>query len=127
MKKNSGGQLAVLIAGLGWRGAAPPGTPMPPPDGRRGVGSAAFSLRELSSADVVDADVRCAGLLAEDARPVGQMREACPGCSQPLHLVLRHRSVTRTHLFCQRCSRCFDACLADGSSALRHATPAMRC
>ncbi len=77
--------------------------------GERGV----FALRELPPTEVVDGDLTDEGLLAEDVTAMGQMREACPYCAQPLQLVLRYRHVIRTHLFCQHCSRCFDACFAD--------------
>jgi hypothetical protein len=48
----------------------------------------------------------------------GTMRESCPHCHVPLQLVLRHQQVTRSHLHCGRCDRCFDALYADGRSAL---------
>jgi ferredoxin len=66
----------------------------------------------------LDAAAAHAGSFAEDAESVGRLRETCPHCSVPLQLVLRYRHVIRTHLYCESCGRCFDACLPDGSSAL---------
>ena len=59
------------------------------------------------------------GYLAEDIVVTGQMRETCPVCKTVhLKLVLRQKNVRRAHMFCEQCTRCFDARYADGSPAL---------
>lgn len=84
----------------------------------RAGGATDFFLKGLAPSVVVDAVAAHAGFFAEDAQSVGRLREACPHCGVPLQLVLRYKHVIRTHLYCESCRRCFDACLADGSSAL---------
>ena len=76
-------------------------------------------LEELDPRWVVDGVAVNGALMAPDVQPVGKMRETCPHCpGQPLQLVLRYGPVIRSHLFCEHCTRCFDAKFADGSSAL---------
>lgn len=82
-------------------------------------GPALFALKELNPEQVVDGEPVAAGLFSEDALMVGKMREKCPYCDDvPLQLVLRYRRVIRSHLYCEKCTRCFDAVYPDGSSAL---------
>lgn len=57
--------------------------------------------------------------VAEEVRAVGQMRETCPACPDThLKLVPRQDDVRVAHLYCEQCTRCFDAFLDDGSSVL---------
>lgn len=78
-----------------------------------------FALAELDPRQVVAGVRVAAGFVAADVFPVGQMRETCPYCTDvPLQLVLRANHVIRTHLFCEQCTRCFDAIDPDGNSAL---------
>lgn len=47
------------------------------------------------------------------------LRESCPHCGEGhLKMVLRQRYVRRSHVYCERCTRCFEAKLPDGSLAL---------
>jgi hypothetical protein len=93
-----------------------PDTPAPC---MRVKGASLFSLAELDPRQVVAGVPVPAGFAAADVFPVGQMRETCPYCTDvPLQLVLRANNVIRTHLFCEQCTRCFDAIDADGNSAL---------
>ena len=56
------------------------------------------------------------GYFAEDIVLTGRMRETCPVChSVHLKLVLRQDNVKRAHMFCEQCTRCFDACFQDGT------------
>ncbi len=49
----------------------------------------------------------------------GTIRETCPACKTVhLKLVLRQKHVKQEHVFCEQCTRCFDARYPDGSSAL---------
>ena len=83
-------------------------------------------LVELDPRSVVDGTVVGACLQAEDVIPTGLMRESCPHCSDaPLQLVLCNTHVIRPHLFCPDCTRCFDALLPDGSSALQLPNPSI--
>lgn len=84
----------------------------------RAGGAAEFFLKGLAPSVVVDGVATHSGFFADDAKSVGSLRETCPHCCIPLQLVLRYKHVIRTHLYCENCSRCFDACLPDGSSAL---------
>ncbi|WP_114968870.1 hypothetical protein [Rhodoferax ferrireducens] len=84
----------------------------------RAQGGSFFSLLELDPRQVVKGVEVADGIVAEDVIPVGQMRENCPHCDAPLQLVLRANNVIRSHLFCEQCTRCFDARYPDGSSAL---------
>jgi hypothetical protein len=85
----------------------------------RAKGGTLFSLVELDPREVVKGVTVAGGFAAEDVIPVGLMRERCPYCTDaPLELVLRANNVIRSHLFCEQCTRCFDAVYPDGSSAL---------
>ncbi|MEO8119187.1 MAG: hypothetical protein ABI606_07675 [Rhodoferax sp.] len=85
----------------------------------RAQGGSYFFLIELDPRQVVKGVEVADGIVAEDVMPVGQMRENCPHCiDSPLQLVLRANNVIRSHLFCEQCTRCFDALYPDGSSAL---------
>lgn len=74
-------------------------------------------LTELDPLLVVD---RTAG----DDQPLdlitfGTVREMCPKCQRSgLKLVLRQSSVRIAHLFCARCTSCYDAQYPDGAPAL---------
>ncbi|CAN5845508.1 hypothetical protein BH11PSE12_BH11PSE12_09960 [soil metagenome] len=84
---------------------------------RRAAGS--FTLLQLAPWEVVDGMMLEQGYSSEDVTPAGKMREVCPYCtSVPLSLILRYRHVKRAHLFCENCTRCFDALYPDGTSAL---------
>jgi DNA-directed RNA polymerase subunit M/transcription elongation factor TFIIS len=49
----------------------------------------------------------------------GTVRETCPKCKHnQLRLVLRQANVRSAHLFCDKCSACFDAHYPHGRSAL---------
>ncbi|MFL9926882.1 hypothetical protein PQR62_21605 [Herbaspirillum lusitanum] len=78
-----------------------------------------LSLIELNPQDVVEGLMTEKGFVAAEVTPVGPMREACPHCSGvALQLVLRHRHVKRSHLFCRVCTRCYDAVTENGHSVL---------
>lgn len=78
-----------------------------------------FTLKQLDPWEVVDGVMLEEGYASEDAIPSGKMREVCPYCRNvPLALILRYRHVKRAHLFCENCTRCFDALYPDGTSAL---------
>lgn len=78
-----------------------------------------LSLVELDPREVVEGSMTEKGFLAADVVPVGPMREACPHCTGvALQLVLRHRHVKRSHLFCRVCTRCYDALNESGHSVL---------
>lgn len=78
-----------------------------------------LELVELDPREVVDGVMTEKGFLAAEVVPVGPMREACPHCSGvALQLVLRHRHVKRSHLFCRVCTRCYDALGEGGRSVL---------
>lgn len=86
---------------------------------RRNLRAPFFTLLEVDPIDVIDGVMLEEGYLSEDAASVGRMREHCPYCSGiALQLILRYRHVKRTHLFCECCTRCFDALYPDGTSAL---------
>jgi hypothetical protein len=86
---------------------------------RRKRTTPSFTLIELDPQDVIDGMMLEEGYVSEDATPVGKMRENCPYCSNvPLQLILRYKHVKRSHLFCENCTRCFDATYPDGTSAL---------
>lgn len=80
---------------------------------------APFYLVELNPQMVVDGKVTEMGFLAdEEVDSAGKMRELCPYCTDvPLQLALRGGHVIRTHLYCDKCTRCFDAVFHDGSLA----------
>lgn len=89
------------------------------PAGKRTHESVRFTLVELDPTLVVEGVMVTDGFMAEAVTPAGQMREACPNCEdEPLQLVLRYEHVIRPHLFCVRCTRCYDAVYPDGTSAL---------
>jgi hypothetical protein len=77
-----------------------------------------FSLVQVDPRDVVRGVRAAAGLVVKNVATVGKMREMCPHCDAPLQLVLRYKDVIRSHLYCEECTRCFDARYPDGSSAL---------
>ncbi|MDP2368108.1 hypothetical protein [Rhodoferax sp.] len=78
----------------------------------------ALDLIELDPRLVIGGEVTPTGLSAPPVMPVGTMREACPHCHAPLKLVLRYKHVIRSHLYCDQCTRCYDAVYANGRSAL---------
>ncbi len=80
---------------------------------------APFYLVELDPQLVVDGKVTEAGFLSdEEVESAGKMRELCPYCTDvPLQLALRSKHVIRTHLFCDKCTRCYDVVFHDGSLA----------
>lgn len=78
-----------------------------------------FTLKQLAPWEVVDGVMQEHGYASEDAISSGKMREVCPYCDNvPLDLILRYKHVKRAHLFCEKCTRCFDALYPDGTSAL---------
>lgn len=83
---------------------------------RRGL-AAPFSLRELDPHLVLAESVPDSGIMVqEDTVSAGRMRELCPYCGDiPLQLALRSKHVIRPHLYCDKCTRCFDAIYSDGS------------
>ena len=85
---------------------------------RRAKNETGFSLVQVDPRLVVRGVRAAAGLLVKNVAMVGQMREMCPHCNAPLQLVLRYKDVIRSHLYCEECTRCFDARYPDGSSAL---------
>lgn len=102
-----------------WGGAESGRRVTRPGPGRRTGGPAVFSLVELPPELVVRGEPVASGFMADDVTPVGAFRELCPHCQDvPLTLVLRDRHVIRSHLFCKKCTRCFDALDPDGVSAI---------
>jgi len=86
---------------------------------RRNQRAPEFTLLEVDPRDVVDGAIVDGGFYAEDVQSVGKMREHCPYCiTVQLQLVLRYKHVKRSHLFCNSCTRCYDALYPDGTSAL---------
>ncbi|MFZ6849712.1 hypothetical protein [Undibacterium sp. RuRC25W] len=78
-----------------------------------------FILLEVDPRDVIEGAMVDGIYYAQDIQSVGHMREHCPYCmSTKLQLVLRYKHVKRSHLFCNSCTRCFDALYPDGTSAL---------
>lgn len=78
-----------------------------------------FTLIELDPREVIDGVMLEEGYVSIDATPAGKMREICPYCCNvPLQLILRYKHVKRSHLFCENCTRCYDAVYPDGTSAL---------
>lgn len=79
-----------------------------------------FVLIELDPMTVVDCEPVAGGCyLAEPIVMSGEMRETCPVCKTAhLKMVLRQKRVKQAHMFCEQCTRCFDACYPDGTSAL---------
>lgn len=86
---------------------------------RRNRSVSFFTLKQLAPWEVVVGVMLEEGYASDDATPSGKMREVCPYCNNvPLALILRHKHVKRAHLFCENCTRCFDALYPDGTSAL---------
>lgn len=80
----------------------------------------ALTLQELDPVEVLEGvRVEQGYLTKEEPMTFGAMRELCPVCQDVhLQLVLRQERVRLAHLFCRKCTRCFDARYADGSCAL---------
>ncbi|MBC3936556.1 hypothetical protein [Undibacterium rugosum] len=86
---------------------------------RRNHSSTQLRLVELDPRLAIAGEIIGDYLLLPDIQSVGSMRECCPFCGdEPLQLHLRYRHVKRSHLFCNRCHRCYDALHPDGSSAI---------
>jgi len=84
----------------------------------RSRASTPLNLVEIERVAVVDA-IRGEIEEADGVYAAGAMRELCPHCrTNHLKLVLRQKRVSRSHLFCEVCEKCFDACYTDGKSAL---------
>ncbi|MET3130000.1 hypothetical protein AAKU55_000241 [Oxalobacteraceae bacterium GrIS 1.11] len=78
-----------------------------------------LTLVELDPTAIIEGERLEEGYACEDINTFGAMRETCPVCTgSHLDLVLRQTNVRTAHLFCKRCTRCFDARFADGSTAL---------
>lgn len=76
-------------------------------------------LVELDPAVVIEGVRLDDGYLTEDINTFGAMREVCPSCGgMHLQLVLKQTNVRREHVFCPKCTRCFDMLCADGTTAL---------
>ena len=74
-------------------------------------------LVEVVPFEVVDCSPVESGYLAADVVSAGAVRETCPACSdEHLQLVLLQPHVVREHLFCEQCTRCFDALGHGGES-----------
>lgn len=80
--------------------------------------SRVLNLVELDPQLIIDGDMASRDGAVRPVVPAGTMREACPHCGLPLKLVLRYQHVTRSHMYCEQCTRCYDAVLANGHSAL---------
>ena len=80
---------------------------------------ALLTLVELDPSIVADGLWLHGCYVTGDILSSGEMREVCPEC-QGVHLtlVLRQEFVKRPHMFCPKCTRCFDARYPDGSAAL---------
>lgn len=86
---------------------------------KRQNSAALLMLIQLDPASIVDCVHVKEGYLAHDFAVAGEMRETCPECKTThLKLVLLQNGVKRAHMFCERCTRCYDACYPDGYSAL---------
>jgi hypothetical protein len=85
---------------------------------RRVKDDTGLSLVQVDPRLVVRGVRAAAALIVQNTATVGKMRETCPHCHAPLQLVLRYKDVIRSHLYCEECTRCFDARYPDGSSAL---------
>jgi hypothetical protein len=74
-------------------------------------------LVEVEPFEVVDCLPVEHGYLACDVVSAGAVRETCPACEEVhLQLVLLQPHVAREHLFCEKCTRCFDASEQGGKS-----------
>ena len=101
------------------KGSEPVATLTGPRAGQRLGGSTVLALVELDPRVAVEGVLVDACFVADEVQLAGQMRERCPACGDvPLQLVLRYQHVIRSHLYCQQCTRCFDARFPDGRSAL---------
>lgn len=90
---------------------------------RRSPSSSSLILQELDPTLAIAGEIIGDCLLLPDIQSVGSMRECCPHCGdEALQLHLRYRHVKRSHLFCNRCHRCYDALHPDGSSAIASCT-----
>jgi hypothetical protein len=86
---------------------------------KRGDNETPFMLVPLDPMSIVEGVHMGDNYLAPDFAASGEMRETCPKCADTrLKLVLLQKGVKRAHLVCDNCSRCFDACYADGRSAI---------
>ncbi|MFZ6657553.1 hypothetical protein [Undibacterium sp. TJN19] len=86
---------------------------------RRNARAPDFNLIQLDPREVIEGVMIDEGYQSEDAPSAGSMREHCPYCSGvQLQLILRYKFVKRSHLFCNSCTRCYDALYPDGTSAL---------
>ena len=95
---------------------------MNPPE-RRNNTRTQLKLCELDPTLAIAGEIIGDCLLLPDIQSVGSMRECCPHCGdEALQLHLRYRHVKRSHLFCNRCHRCYDALHPDGSSAIASCT-----
>ena len=95
-----------------------PSAGSPAPDHRQ-YSTDALVLVQLDPATVVDCVRVGDAYLADDIVMSGGMRETCPFCKTVhLKMVLRQMHVKRAHMFCEQCTRCFDARYQDGSPAL---------
>ena len=73
-------------------------------------------LAQIDPPKVVDGVAVKNGYLSDDIIVGGEMRETCPVCKTVhLKIVLRQENVKRAHLFCEQCTRCFNASYHDGS------------
>lgn len=87
--------------------------------GQRSRDAPVLALVELDPRVAVEGVLLDACFVADEVQLAGRMRERCPACSDvALQLVLRYQHVIRSHLYCQQCTRCFDARYPDGRSAL---------
>ena len=78
-----------------------------------------FYLVQLDPSTLVDGVAVENGYLADDIVMTGGMRETCPVCKTAhLKMVLRQKNVKRAHMFCEQCTRCFDAVYRNGMPAL---------
>ena len=76
-------------------------------------------LIQLDPMEIIDGVQTDDGYLTDDINTFGEMREKCPACTDVhLKLVLRQKRVRRSHMFCDHCTRCFDAYYPNGVSAL---------
>jgi hypothetical protein len=78
-----------------------------------------LTLIELNPSTITEGKRVGNGYQTPDTTTTGAMRETCPVCKDVnLQLVLRQEHVKIAHLFCTKCTRCYDARYPDGSCAL---------
>ncbi len=78
-----------------------------------------LTLIELDPSTIIEGVRVADGYLAKDTATFGVMREICPACKDShLQLVLKQGHVKIAHLFCAKCTRCYDARYPDGTCAL---------